>query len=232
MVVDKKKQWCIIRDIDNVSASVFDKVVIAWSILNFNGSAMLTKLNFGLDIIVIDKATQALESATLVPLFCGYNQAFFIGAPVQLLATVIATIVEKFGYSTSLSKRFQWAGCLTKMFKIKYQMNSKIRNFRTKEFYGEAQDKVAKFSSHVLLAELQHGSVMIAIIASNMNSSNPNVGVIKKGLRTWLTGQALEKEKSCNRCKSCYKVFIAKWAAEIFEETELPYYGVCLHNMY
>ena len=81
------------------------------------------------------------------------------------------------------------------MFKIKYQMNSKIRNFRTKEFYGEAQDKVAKFSSHVLLAELQHGSVMIAIIASNMNSSNPNVGVIKKGLANLAYRSSLGKRK-------------------------------------
>ncbi|XWS70312.1 hypothetical protein CRYUN_Cryun03dG0037200 [Craigia yunnanensis] len=173
-----------VSDIDSVSAAIFDKVVIAFSILNFNGSAVLNKLNFGLDVIIIDEATQALKPATIVTLFCGCNQAFFIGSLVQLLATVSATIAKKFGSSTSLSKRFQWAGCPAKMLKIKYRMNSEIRNFPTKEFYGEAQDKVAKFSSHVLLVELQHGSVVIAVIASCMNSSNPNVmhgaSVVKK----------------------------------------------------
>ncbi|KAK9148527.1 hypothetical protein Scep_007284 [Stephania cephalantha] len=61
-----------------------------------------------------------------------------VGDPVQLPATVISPIAERFGYGTSLFKRFQRAGYLVQMLKTQYRMHPEIRFFPSKEFYSEA----------------------------------------------------------------------------------------------
>ncbi|KAL6953309.1 aconitate hydratase [Sarracenia purpurea var. burkii] len=95
----------------------------------------------------------------------------------------------------------------------------------------EAQAKVANFSFHGQPAEIKHGSVVIAAITSCTNTSNPSVmlgaGLVAKkaselGLKGYdvyvltfatndnLPGQAMDKNKSCPRFWSCYKVFTPK----------------------
>ncbi|XWS55196.1 hypothetical protein CRYUN_Cryun10bG0153800 [Craigia yunnanensis] len=135
---DKQKQWSTGRDIDSIRAAVLDEAVIVFSTLSFSGSAVLTKLNSGFDVVIIDEAAQAVEPAILVPLSSGCKQVFLIGDPVQLPATVISPIAEKFGYGTSLFKRFQRAGYPVKMLKTQYRMHPEIRSFPSKEFYDEA----------------------------------------------------------------------------------------------
>ncbi|XVF00745.1 hypothetical protein REPUB_Repub04eG0027900 [Reevesia pubescens] len=135
---DKKKQSSSGSDIDSIRAAVLDEAVIVFSTLSFSGSAMLTKLNSGFDVVIIDEAAQAVEPATLVPLSSGCKQVFLIGDPVQLPATVISPVAEKFGYGTSLFKRFQRAGYPVKMLKTQYRMHPEIRSFPSKEFYDEA----------------------------------------------------------------------------------------------
>ncbi|MFS7985779.1 putative P-loop containing nucleoside triphosphate hydrolase, DNA2/NAM7 helicase-like protein [Helianthus anomalus] len=64
-----------------------------------------------------------------------------VGDPVQLPATVISPVAEKFGYSMSLFKRFQKAGYPVQMLKTQYRMHPEIRSFPSKEFYdGELED--------------------------------------------------------------------------------------------
>ncbi|CBI39732.3 unnamed protein product, partial [Vitis vinifera] len=62
----------------------------------------------------------------------------YVGDPVQLPATVISPIAEKFGYGMSLFKRFQRAGYPVQMLKTQYRMHPEIRSFPSKEFYDEA----------------------------------------------------------------------------------------------
>ncbi|XP_021285996.1 probable helicase MAGATAMA 3 isoform X2 [Herrania umbratica] len=135
---DKQKQGSTGRDLDSIRAAVLDEAVIVFSTLSFSGSAVLTKLNSGFDVVIIDEAAQAVEPATLVPLASGCKQVFLIGDPVQLPATVISPVAEKLGYGTSLFKRFQRAGYPVKMLKTQYRMHPKIRSFPSKEFYDEA----------------------------------------------------------------------------------------------
>ncbi|GLT77519.1 hypothetical protein SLA2020_490930, partial [Shorea laevis] len=135
---DKQKQGATGGDLDSVRVTVLDEAVIVFSTLSFSGSAVLTKMNSGFDVVIIDEAAQAVEPATLVPLASGCKQVFLIGDPVQLPATVISPIAEKFGYGMSLFKRFQRAGYPVNMLKTQYRMHPEIRSFPSKEFYNEA----------------------------------------------------------------------------------------------
>ena len=91
---------------------------IAFCTLSFSGSRVLTTLNFSVYVVIIDKAAQAMDPPTLVPLSNGCKQAFFfIGDSVQLLATVTSPLVEKFGYGMSLLKRFWRTSYLVKKLK-------------------------------------------------------------------------------------------------------------------
>ncbi|XP_076960265.1 putative helicase MAGATAMA 3 [Bidens hawaiensis] len=138
---DKQKQGGGARDRDTIRASIMDESAIVFSTLSFSGSSLFTKLNRNFDIVVIDEAAQAVEPATLVPLASGCKQVFLVGDPVQLPATVISPIAEKYGYSMSLFKRFQKAGYPVQMLKTQYRMHPEIRSFPSKEFYdGELED--------------------------------------------------------------------------------------------
>ncbi|XP_071931172.1 probable helicase MAGATAMA 3 isoform X1 [Coffea arabica] len=135
---DKQKQGGATKDKDGIRASILDEAVIVFSTLSFSGSALFSKLNRGFDVVIIDEAAQAVEPATLVPLSNGCKQVFLVGDPVQLPATVISPIAEKFGYGMSLFKRFQKAGYPVQMLKTQYRMHPEIRTFPSKEFYDEA----------------------------------------------------------------------------------------------
>lgn len=135
---DKQKQGGAGRDRDSIRASVLDEAAIVFSTLSFSGSSLFSKMSHGFDVVIIDEAAQAVEPATLVPLAHGCKQVFLVGDPVQLPATVISPIAEKFGYGMSLFKRFQMAGYPVQMLKTQYRMHPEIRSFPSKEFYGEA----------------------------------------------------------------------------------------------
>ncbi|XP_071697081.1 probable helicase MAGATAMA 3 [Rutidosis leptorrhynchoides] len=138
---DKQKQGGGARDRDTIRASIMDESAIVFSTLSFSGSSLFTKLNRNFDIVVIDEAAQAVEPATLVPLSSGCKQVFLVGDPVQLPATVLSPVAEKFGYSMSLFKRFQKAGYPVQMLKTQYRMHPEIRSFPSNEFYdGELED--------------------------------------------------------------------------------------------
>ncbi|XP_077241380.1 P-loop containing nucleoside triphosphate hydrolases superfamily protein isoform X2 [Tasmannia lanceolata] len=127
-------------DRDRIRASILDEAAIVFSTLSFSGSTVFTRMNRVFDVVIIDEAAQAVEPATLVPLAHGCKQVFLVGDPVQLPATVISSIAERFGYGKSLFKRFQMAGYPVQMLKTQYRMHSKIRMFPSKEFYSNSLD--------------------------------------------------------------------------------------------
>ncbi|XP_073285730.1 probable helicase MAGATAMA 3 [Primulina huaijiensis] len=134
---DKHKQGGMLKDKDSIRASILDEAVIVFSTLSFSGSALFSKLNRGFDVVIIDEAAQAVEPATLIPLANGCKQVFLVGDPVQLPATVISPVAEKFGYGMSLFKRFQRAGYPVQMLKTQYRMHPEIRSFPSREFYND-----------------------------------------------------------------------------------------------
>lgn len=132
---DKQKQGAMGGDLDSVRATVLDEAVIVFSTLSFSGSAVLTKLKSGFDVVIIDEAAQAVEPATLVPLATGCKQVFLIGDPDQLPATVISTKAGEKGYGKSLFERFEKAGYPVHMLTTQYRMHPEIRTFPSNEFY-------------------------------------------------------------------------------------------------
>uniref|UniRef100_A0A1D1XNF7 Putative helicase MAGATAMA 3 n=1 Tax=Anthurium amnicola TaxID=1678845 RepID=A0A1D1XNF7_9ARAE len=141
-------------DRDQIRASILDEAAIVFSTLSFSGSALFGRMNRVFDVVIIDEAAQAVEPATLVPLAHGCKQVFLVGDPVQLPATVISSTAEKFGYGTSMFKRFQKAGYPVQMLKTQYRMHPEIRSFPSREFYsesledGELVEKQTKRSWH------------------------------------------------------------------------------------
>lgn len=138
MNADKEKHGAPGRDKDSIRAAILDEAVIVFSTLSFSGSTLFSKWNRGFDVVIIDEAAQAVELATLIPLANGCKQVFLVGDPVQLPATVISPAAEKFGYGTSLFKRFQRAGYPVTMLKTQYRMHPEIRSFPSREFYAES----------------------------------------------------------------------------------------------
>ncbi|XP_078440958.1 P-loop containing nucleoside triphosphate hydrolases superfamily protein [Wolffia australiana] len=142
-------------DRDQIRASILDESAIVFSTLSFSGSALFGRMKRVFDVVIIDEAAQAVEPATLVPLAHGCKQVFLVGDPVQLPATVISPAAEKFGYGTSLFKRFQEAGYPVQMLKTQYRMHPEIRSFPSKEFYngsledGELVERQTKRPWHV-----------------------------------------------------------------------------------
>ncbi|CAA6663788.1 unnamed protein product [Spirodela intermedia] len=141
-------------DRDQIRASILDESAIVFSTLSFSGSTLFGRMNRAFDVVIIDEAAQAVEPATLVPLAHGCKQVFLVGDPVQLPATVLSPTAEKFGYGTSLFKRFQMAGYPVQMLKTQYRMHPEIRSFPSKEFYadsledGELVERQTKRSWH------------------------------------------------------------------------------------
>nr|CAD1824573.1 unnamed protein product [Ananas comosus var. bracteatus] len=103
---------------ERIRASILDEAAIVFSTLSFSGSSLFSRMNRVFDVVIIDEAAQA------------------VGDPVQLPATVISPTAEKFGYGTSLFKRFQEAGFPVQMLNVQYRMHPKISIFPSKEFYG------------------------------------------------------------------------------------------------
>ncbi|KAM7250769.1 hypothetical protein ACFE04_022652 [Oxalis oulophora] len=125
------------EDRDTIRAAIADEAVIVCSTLSFSGSSIFTKLKRGFDVVIIDEAAQAVETATLVPLANGCKQVFLVGDPVQLPATVISPVATELGYGTSLFQRFQSAGYEIHMLETQYRMHPEIRSFPSKEFYDD-----------------------------------------------------------------------------------------------
>ncbi|KAI3966628.1 hypothetical protein MKX01_003248, partial [Papaver californicum] len=135
---DIRKQGSGADDKDSIRASILGEAAIVFSTLSYSGSTLFSKLNHVFDVVIIDEAAQAVEGATLIPLANGCKQVFLVGDPVQLPATVISTLAQKFGYGMSLFSRFQEAGYPVQMLKTQYRMHPKIRSFPSEEFYSGA----------------------------------------------------------------------------------------------
>ncbi|MCL7042633.1 hypothetical protein MKW94_021725 [Papaver nudicaule] len=133
---DVKKQGSGAHDRDSIRASILDEAAIVFSTLSYSGSTLFSKLSHAFDVVIIDEAAQAVEGATLIPLANGCKQVFLVGDPLQLPATVISTLAQKFGYGKSLFSRFEEAGYPVQMLKTQYRMHPEIRSFPSDEFYG------------------------------------------------------------------------------------------------
>ncbi|KAK7319360.1 hypothetical protein RJT34_04080 [Clitoria ternatea] len=123
---------------DSIRAAILDEATIVFSTLSFSGSHIFSKQSRSFDVVIIDEAAQAVEPATLVPLANQCKKVFLVGDPAQLPATVISKVAKNHGYGKSLFERLMEAGYPVKMLKTQYRMHPEIRNFPSREFYGNS----------------------------------------------------------------------------------------------
>ena len=86
-------------------------------------------------IVLIDEATQATETATLVPIVRGARQLILIGDHKQLPPTIISKRAEESGFARSLFERLIDAGIEPFMLRTQYRMHPCISEFPSARFY-------------------------------------------------------------------------------------------------
>ncbi|MEW5304818.1 MAG: hypothetical protein WDW36_007402 [Sanguina aurantia] len=139
---------------DKQRVAVVDEANIVCSTLSFAGSSVFYRLSRKFDVVVIDEAAQAVEPSVLVPLVMGCKQAYLVGDPVQLPATVISSRAVEHNYDMSLFKRLQLAGHPVRVLNTQYRMHPAISSFPSSEFYqgqlldGEGVEKETKSEWH------------------------------------------------------------------------------------
>ena len=133
---EKKFERALERD--RVKLAILDEASVVCSTLSFSGSGMFARMTKKFDVVVVDEAAQAVEPSTLVPLCYGATQAFLVGDPRQLPATVLSSAATQKGYARSLFKRFEECGHPVHLLRTQYRMHPEIRRFPSGAFYGDA----------------------------------------------------------------------------------------------
>eukprot|EP00932_Pfiesteria_piscicida_P014456 SRR837773.26220.p1 GENE.SRR837773.26220~~SRR837773.26220.p1 ORF type:complete len:543 (-),score=123.61 SRR837773.26220:137-1765(-) len=105
----------------------------------------LDKTRFG--AVLIDECTQAAESAALVPLARGCQQAILIGDQCQLPPTVLSDVAETENLGESLFTRLVTQGVRPVLLDTQYRMHPLIAEFASAAFYnGRLQNGVSHVS--------------------------------------------------------------------------------------
>ena len=136
LAFEKKFERALERD--RVKLAILDEASVVCSTLSFSGSGMFARMTKKFDVVVVDEAAQAVEPSTLVPLCYGATQAFLVGDPRQLPATVLSSAATQKGYARSLFKRFEECGHPVHLLRTQYRMHPEIRRFPSSAFYGDA----------------------------------------------------------------------------------------------
>lgn len=101
----------------------------------------LDKVRFS--TVLIDECTQAAESAALVPLARGCQQAILIGDQCQLPPTVLSDVAENENLGESLFTRLVTQGVRPVLLDTQYRMHPLIAEFASAAFYnGRLQNGV------------------------------------------------------------------------------------------
>eukprot|EP00931_Biecheleriopsis_adriatica_P016608 TRINITY_DN1218_c0_g2_i1.p1 TRINITY_DN1218_c0_g2~~TRINITY_DN1218_c0_g2_i1.p1 ORF type:complete len:1072 (+),score=216.69 TRINITY_DN1218_c0_g2_i1:53-3217(+) len=115
--------------------------VVAATCIGASGSA-LDKAKF--PTVLIDECTQASETAALVPLARGCQQAILIGDQCQLPPTVLSDLAETEGLGESLFTRLVTQGVTPQLLDIQYRMHPLVAEFASAAFYnGRLQNGVS-----------------------------------------------------------------------------------------
>jgi hypothetical protein len=99
-----------------------------------SGADILDSMSF--ERVLVDEATQATESAVLVPLTRGCRHLVLVGDHCQLPPTVLSTRAEEEGLGVPLFSRMVACGVPPFMLDTQYRMHPGIAMFPSDLFYG------------------------------------------------------------------------------------------------
>mmetsp|Transcript_81250 Transcript_81250/g.263446 ORF Transcript_81250/g.263446 Transcript_81250/m.263446 type:complete len:934 (+) Transcript_81250:80-2881(+) len=128
-------------DMPDLNASEVEKekimrnAAILFSTLSITGSRDMVGFPGDFDTVVMDEASQGLETSTLVPLKLGCRRLIMVGDPQQLPATCFSSVAKKHKYERSLFQRLQQSNFKVNMLQIQYRMHPSISVFPSERFY-------------------------------------------------------------------------------------------------
>jgi senataxin len=123
-------------DIKDHRLNIIEDACIVCATLSYSGSDVFSQIKKPFEVLVVDEASQAVEPSLLVPMCHGIKQAYLVGDPSQLPATVISSSAVKQGYNMGLFSRMMRAAYPVQKLNIQYRMHPLIREFPSATFYG------------------------------------------------------------------------------------------------
>jgi hypothetical protein len=140
---DINKGWKDVRRIENqMRDDILEHAQVICATCVGAGDLLLDSRRFPL--VLIDEATQATETASLIPLTKGARHVVLVGDHHQLPPTVISRRAEEAGYARSLFERLIALGAPSTMLTTQYRMHPVIREWPSERFYeGRLEDGVS-----------------------------------------------------------------------------------------
>jgi len=115
------------------------------------------------DILIVDEASQAIQTETLLPLTYNPNKILLVGDTKQLPALVLSQAAKKQYFDNSLMRRLinvlKQAYC---MLTIQHRMHPSIRQWPSKQFYGDKIENAALIKKRADLFDTKHISALNA----------------------------------------------------------------------
>eukprot|EP00253_Pinus_taeda_P033221 PITA_33221 len=119
----------------NILEICLSRAKVVFSTVTSSGKSCMN-LAAPFDCLIIDEAAQLKEAESTIALqIMGVKDAFLIGDPKQLPATVISKLAEKVNYGRSLFERLEALGHPVHILNIQYRMHPSISLFPNREFY-------------------------------------------------------------------------------------------------
>ncbi|ORX60067.1 hypothetical protein BCR36DRAFT_50492 [Piromyces finnis] len=116
---------------------VLNDADIVLSTLGGSGHDILSNIEGGFEIVIVDEAAQAVELSSLIPLKYGATKVILVGDPNQLPPTVISLLAQNYSYEQSLFKRLQINNPdSVYLLNVQYRMHPHISKFPSKHFYN------------------------------------------------------------------------------------------------
>eukprot|EP00833_Pecoramyces_ruminatium_P010443 jgi/Orpsp1_1/1184475/evm.model.c7180000089668.1 len=116
---------------------VLNDADVVLSTLSGSGHDILTNIEGGFEIVIVDEAAQAVELSSLIPIKYGATKVILVGDPNQLPPTVISLLAQKYSYDQSLFKRLQINNPdSVYLLNVQYRMHPHISSFPSKHFYN------------------------------------------------------------------------------------------------
>jgi len=116
---------------------VLNDADVVLSTLSGSGHDILSNIEGGFEIVIVDEAAQAVELSSLIPLKYGATKVILVGDPNQLPPTVISLLAQNYSYEQSLFKRLQINNPdSVYLLNVQYRMHPHISKFPSKHFYN------------------------------------------------------------------------------------------------
>ncbi|KAH9289070.1 hypothetical protein KI387_033187, partial [Taxus chinensis] len=190
-----RKHLCSGTDISRIgltiiSPEVIEKLCLSHAKLVFSTVSSSAKgcmsMAGSFDCLIIDEAAQLTEAESTIALqIRGLRQAFLIGDPNQLPATVISKLSQNAGYGRSLFERLKDSGHPVHLLNTQYRMHPLISKFPNMEFYGSSimdgpNVKMETYGNVYLESEM-YGKYAFVNVADGTEEED-NVGKSKRNI--------------------------------------------------